>query len=191
MLEKFEHLRKFVLKCKFESAISNSERFKQICGNLKKNKTTMARLLFMRAVCSYLEHFPRFYQVSEPAIHMLHDEITELLRCFLFRFVKEDLICSKSARHVIQVQLTNDACLPAHQFDMGQEARQIMKVLKADKLRYPSYKLVCLDMRKFFEASANYVVKKLTLQCFTKEPRMSKFITAPSATISSDAVSCC
>ena len=56
MLNKIEPLCEFFLKGKFNTAISNSERFKRICGNLIENKMTMACLQFIRAACSGREH---------------------------------------------------------------------------------------------------------------------------------------
>jgi hypothetical protein len=53
--------------------------------------------------------------------------------------------------------------IPVDQFDIGSEARKIMKELKADSTQLSKYKALCMDITKVFEKSVAYFVKKLPL----------------------------
>ena len=102
------------------------------------------------------------FQDASPLIHLLHDELTEPLRCLLLRFVKPELVTDNTANGLIKVvdkQLKCDHYLPVDAFDIGSAARQVMKELKADKTQYSAYKTICMDITKFMEKCISYLVK--------------------------------
>jgi hypothetical protein len=166
VVQQFEVLREYLLKGKFDSKTKENDRFKRICAKLQANKVTLLRLQFVVNVAKDFEQFLTLFQDPAPLIHLLHDEMTELVRSLLMRFVKRDLIAGKSARSlvsVVETQLKAENYLHADTFDIGCEAGQILKQMKADKAQYSAYKSTIMDITKFFEKISAYMVKKLPL----------------------------
>ena len=62
----------------------------------------------------------------------------------LLRFVKDELFEEKLVRHPLKVQLIDESYVPAAKFDIGSDARAILKNLKADKAQYAVYNLLVL-----------------------------------------------
>lgn len=79
LLLHFGSLREFFLKGKFNSTAKENSRFKRICSHLQGNKATLVQLHFVRSVTSDFERFLTLFQDASPLIHLLHDELTELL----------------------------------------------------------------------------------------------------------------
>lgn len=165
LLQNFDRLCEFFLKGKFDSATSNSSRFKRICIHLRTRKVTTVRLLFIRNICCDYERFLTLYQKSSPMIHQLHGDLTELLRQFLRRFVKPELIQEREVNDLVQfvTKLSNEHYMPKDKLNIGSEATKIMRELKADNNQYSSWKALNMDIINFFEKSAAYLVKKLPL----------------------------
>jgi len=151
------------VKGKFDTTVKENARFKRICNQLKLQDATKVHLHVARSICSDFERFLTIFQQSTTAIHILHDELPELVRKMLLRFVKSELIEGKSVRHLLQVPLVPESYVPDDKFSVGSDARAILKNLKVDKAQYPVYKTLCLDIRKLFEACANHLLKKLPL----------------------------
>ena len=96
VLDHFAILRDFFLKCRFDTATKENACFERICSHMKANEVTLAHLHIVRAVCIDFKHFLELFQESAHLIHMLHDELTEVLRKLMLRFVK-DLVKGKPA----------------------------------------------------------------------------------------------
>ena len=77
---------------------------------------TLAHLHTVRAACIDFECFLELFQDSAPLIHMLHDELTEVMRKLMLRFVKEGLVKGKSARALVELTLGPQSCVPADKF---------------------------------------------------------------------------
>ena len=58
---------------------------------MSAGKQDQAHLHFICSVSCDFEKFLRMFQESAPLIHILHDELTELIRSLLHRFVKAEL----------------------------------------------------------------------------------------------------
>lgn len=80
-------------------------------------------------------------------------------------FVKLELIPNKPASVPVDVvsKLKAENYIPVYKFDIGSEAKKIMKELKADSTQQATYKTLCMDVTKVFEKSVAYLVKKLPL----------------------------
>ena len=81
------------------------------------------------------------------------------------RYVKEEHVANKTSSRLLEVKLGADSkyYLDFEKYDVGSETRKILKEMKADKTQHGSYKTLGLDIRKFFDASATYLMKKLPL----------------------------
>lgn len=166
LLLHFGSIRDFFLKGKFDSTTRENARFKHICCQLQANKATLVQLHFVRSVTSDFERFLTMFQDASPLIHLLHDELTELLRRLLLRFVKAELVMDKTANGLIKVvekQLKSEHYLTADAIDIGSAVRQVMMEIKADKSQLPAYKTHCMDIAKFMEKCVYYLVRKSPL----------------------------
>ena len=94
----------------------------------------------------------RLFQESALLIHMLHDELTEVLHKLILRFVKEDFVKGKPAHTLVELTLGPENCIAADKFDVGSHAITILRQLKADKEWYSAYKTLCLDIKKFLSS---------------------------------------
>ena len=149
VLDNFAILQDFFLKCKFDTATKENARIKHICSHMKANEVTLAHLHIVR-VCIDFERFLELFQESSPLIHMLHDELTEVLRKLMLHFVKEDLVKGKPACTLAELTLGPENCIAADKFDVGSHAKTILRQLKADQERYGAYKTLCLDIKNFY-----------------------------------------
>ncbi len=141
--------------------MKKNSRFKRICVQLQGNKLTKARLHFICAVSSDFESFLRLFQEAAPLIHILHDELTELLRRFLHRFVKEELILGKQVGTLMDIKYSTESYMKASKFNIGNEAKNLMEEMKTSQSG--AYKTFYLDVLKFFETTAKYMINKLPL----------------------------
>jgi len=86
-----------------------------------------AHLHTVQAVCSDFEHFLEVFLESAPVLHMLHDELTEVLRELMLHFVKEGLVKGKSAHALVELTLGPKSCLAADKFDVGSHEKAILR----------------------------------------------------------------
>lgn len=166
IIQQFDVLREFFLKGKFDSTTKENARFKRICAQLQSKNITLLRLHFVANITADFERFLTIFQDSSPLIHLLHDEMTELVRRILMRFVKQDLVTGKSARGLVsfvESKLKSENYVSVDSFNIGTEAGKILKEMKADKTQYTAYKTSTIEFTKFFEVCTAYMVKKLPL----------------------------
>jgi hypothetical protein len=118
----------------------------------------------VRNVSKDFERFLTIFQDSKPLIHELHDEMTELLRSLLLRFVKPELVkdkCPQSLVRFLEKDIERDNFLPNDKIDIGSEASKTLKQLKEDSTQSGTYQSTCRDIKKMMEKCAAYVAKKL------------------------------
>jgi hypothetical protein len=166
VLQHFDILRDFFLKTKFDSVTAANTRFKRICLQLQGKLITKVRLQVVRNVSKDFERFLTIFQDSKPLIHELHDEMTELLRNLLLRFVKPELVTDKSATNLVKYlekDIEGKDFLPNDKIDIGSEASKTLKQLKDDSTKIGHYHAICRDVKKLMEKCAAYLAKKLPL----------------------------
>ena len=151
-------------KGNFDVATSENAHFRRICAHLQEKLITQARLQFVRSMSKEFERFRTVFQGSAPLIHELHDEMTELLRNLLLRFLKLELVTGKSAISLIKIlkkDLKAEDFLPTDKIEIGSEAHKNLSKLKGEGAKNAAYHTTYREIEKFMEKSAGYLAKKL------------------------------
>lgn len=119
----------------------------------------MARLHFIVSVAGVFEPFLLIFQSVSPMIHLLKEELANVLRLLLKRFLKSDALNGKSDAELLDVSLENR---PIEQCDFGAKTQELVRQMKKDN----NQKLALLqkDMLHFMKTSAKYLQDRLPLK---------------------------
>jgi hypothetical protein len=72
-------------------------------------------------------------------------------------------MADKPVKHLLELKFNLDTLRKESDYDVGHQARNILTKLQKHKDRHAANNTLCLDFNKFFETSANHLLKKLLL----------------------------
>ena len=79
---------------------------------------TKAYLLILCSALPIVNNFNRYMQQQSPILHVLYQELDDLTRKFLLRFMNSEYVCA--AEHVSQLCIDNsEEYLPLHEVFVG------------------------------------------------------------------------
>jgi len=106
IIEQLEAIKKFVCDMVKENPnlmTSGSVALKKIHG-LVNSKEVVVELYFIQFVVKAFQPFLLLFQRRDPQIHILYDEMCFLIRTLMLRYVKADLVGTKSGRELIDIR---------------------------------------------------------------------------------------
>jgi len=152
-------LDKYFLKTEHTSSIKDSGMYKRIAARMQEGNIMLARLHFVLSVANLFSPFLTKFQSECTSIHLLFEELAQVLQLLLQRFVKSDELKDKTGAQLLSVQLVSrsvEAC------EFGTHTKGILNKLKADK--NPRLALLHKDMIQFLKRSSTYLQERLPLQ---------------------------
>lgn len=161
--EKLEAVNKYIFKdlpkaakeTKTERALEGNERYKRICRKLKDPAVT-AQLHFLESLEPVFHPFLTLFQKEEPLVHILHDELSNLVRTIMLRFLKPEVVGDKRDKELLSIDVSkSDNQLSDQMLVIGESTRA---KVKPDQLKVP-----IKDMRKFYQVATKYLVSRLPL----------------------------
>lgn len=161
VLEQYEALHHYFLSVvPKQSGKTDSFYAKRISAALNA-PSTIVRLHFLKSVGSLYMKFLTFMQSDQPLIHLLYDELVELIRSLMARFVKPELIQGVSGHSLCKVDLSKlDNLMSLETMKVGEETR---KAIRDSKLKSSEVSLFQFDARKFLTLVVKYLVDRVPL----------------------------
>jgi len=93
----------------------------------------LARLHFVMSVANLFTPFLTEFQSESPLIHLLFEELAQVLKLLLQRFVKLDALKDKSAAQLLSVELDNR---PVDDCEFGAQTMGILRQIRSLDWRY-------------------------------------------------------
>jgi hypothetical protein len=157
-IENWPHLLEYFLKSDHAKSIKESPMFARIASKLQLGNVMLARLHFISSIANLFEPCLEKLQTTSTMIHVLLDELSQVIQQLLQRFVKAEAIDGKTIAELKHVSLDSrsiDRC------DFGIKTKEVIRKLKKDK--NPTVALLEKDMLKFLQTSAKYLLDRLPL----------------------------
>jgi hypothetical protein len=151
-------LLKYFLKSDHSKAIKDSSMYKRICSVLQSGDVMLARLNFIHSIADLFQPFLTKLQSEVTLIHILYDELAQLLRLLLQRFVKAETMKDKSDAQLLKINLD---CRPIENCEFGSETMKLIRKLKREN--NPQCALLQKDMLAFLQAVVRYLQARLPL----------------------------
>ena len=111
-------LPKLATESKTLKQLEDNERYKKISSKLRSNHV-LIQIQFLCAVAPIFQKMLTFLQKEEPLVHVLHDEITSLVRQLLLRYVKQDVIRGKTSSQLVALKVKPEDHLPDKEMMVG------------------------------------------------------------------------
>ena len=93
-------------------------------------------------------------------IHVLHSALCELLQKLLLRFVKMEVLCQKTGKHLCEIDVNDvENMCTLETLEVGEATKKAMSTSKKEQ-----HKSILLEMRGFFCKAAEYLQKNLHLR---------------------------
>ncbi|GBM20860.1 hypothetical protein AVEN_224108-1 [Araneus ventricosus] len=141
-----------------KSNLIKTERYKRIRSALKSHLTP-AYLHFLVSVGKIFDKFLRFLQSDKILIHLLYDEMSNIVRKLLFRFISMES-CQEKKDDLLEIPLKSIMEKENLKYlDVGHEANKILSSIEAAAKR--CFKL---DAQNFYFSVTSYLLKKLPLK---------------------------
>lgn len=136
----FSHLKKFFKTSKLPATYS-IEKVKDCL----RDPLLLAKLNFFLTVASSLEPFLRKFQTSKPMLPFLHNELEDLLRDLLGRFIKMEILKTKTtAYQLISIDLDDvSQGLPLSKLKIGFAAKHELGVVDVNELQKQRFLMEC------------------------------------------------
>ena len=104
--------------------------FIRIAGKLKERNLMLARLKFINSIAQLSEPYLIRLQTESILSHTLYDELVQLLRLLMNRFVKGNILENKNDCDLSEIVLEP---LPADQCEFGTHTQKLVGALKKEK----------------------------------------------------------
>ena len=104
--------------------------FIRIAGKLQERNLMLARLEFINSIAQLSEPYLIRLQTESILIHTLYDELVQLLRLLMNRFVKANILENKNDCDLSEIELK--PC-PADQCEFGTHTQKFVRALKKEK----------------------------------------------------------
>jgi hypothetical protein len=144
---------------KIDKGQEKSERYRRICRRLR-DPMILVELHFLQSLESIFSPFLTLFQREEPLIHILHDQLSELVRRLLSRFIKSDAFGDKTGKELLSVEILkaeNKLCDKT--IEIGGPTRVALK----KQVKKEQHSVPIKAMRQFFEVATQYLMDKLPL----------------------------
>ena len=105
-------------------------KFIRIAGKPKERNLMLARLEFINSIAQLSEPYLIRLQTESILIHTLYDELVQLLRLQMNRFVKGNILENKNDCDLSEIVLEPH---PADQCDFGTHTQKLVRALKNEK----------------------------------------------------------
>ena len=161
ILEQLEGLRRYFITVlpEKQSSISSNARYIRIRRQLE-SKDLVAQMHFLISVADIFNSFLKFFQSEEPLIHLLHDQLTTLLKMVMGRFIKKELLANKAAKGLSNISLeVLENHLAYKELEIGEQTRR-----EIGKLSQENQKKFLLGAKSFLVAATKHLVNKLPLE---------------------------
>lgn len=158
LIEQHEALKHYFLKFipKYQNSVCvKNARYNSIISVLN-DKLILSLMQFLVHISELFSKFLRTFQNEQPLIHILYDELCELLKKILRKFVKSDVV-NQSLNDLTGIKFTTENLLPFHKMEIGTEAKRTSSQMSdRDNLEF-----------------------NLAVQCFYKKVTAKLFTTLP------------
>lgn len=103
------------------------------------------------------DSFLKKFQKEEPMIHLLYEESSTLLKTFLNRFVKNDVVGNRTGRKLQDIDVfDNQNLVELEDMEIGADTEKTLGALDEGKQKVKLY-----DIRKFYQSVSVYLQIKL------------------------------
>ncbi|CAF4034203.1 unnamed protein product [Rotaria sordida] len=118
---------------KINKNIINNDRWKRIKNQLDQQQT-LVHFQFVLYVYRHIFSKPlTWLQQSEPLVHMLFEECSDLFRNVLISFIKDDLIMNKTVKQLFSITLDSQANQkPDSKLEIGETTRNELKEMSTN-----------------------------------------------------------
>ena len=159
ILEQWDAIVKYFTELPLQDkTVEKNENYKLIQGLLDK-PLTLVQLRFLLNVAPIFIKFLTTFQQEGPLIHVLHSELSNLVRILMLRFVRAEAVGAKCGKQLKEIDLKKAENLHTlEDLDIGEITRQSLTKIKQEK-----HKAILLDMRNFYITTADYLRTKLPL----------------------------
>ncbi|GBO46817.1 hypothetical protein AVEN_197854-1 [Araneus ventricosus] len=142
-----------------KSDLIKTERYKHIRSALKSHLTP-AYIHFLVSIGKIFDNFLRFLQRDKTLIHLLYDEMSNIVRKLLFRFTSMESCQEKKDEDLLEIPLKSIMEKENLKYlDVGHEANKILSSIEAAAKR-----CFILDAQNFYFSVTSYLLKKLPLK---------------------------
>ena len=139
-------------------SLEKNERYNRICRKLQ-DKSFPAQLAFLVAGEPIFEKFLCFFQNEGPLIHRLRDQMCELLKSVMHRFLKSQAINDKEGKHLLTVEYFKpDIQFSFTQIEVGEKTRTALSKLTNDQ-----QKIALKGMKQFYLDTTKYLLDHLPI----------------------------
>ena len=137
----------------------SSERYRRICSKLR-DPVVLVQLHFLQNLEPLFTPFLALFQREEPLIHVLHDQLSELVRKIMKRFLKQTVVQEKSGKALISidVDLAENILDRQKEMEIGEPTARALKKVRAEQ-----QKRTLMDMQNFYRTSTKYLMSRLPL----------------------------
>lgn len=87
------------------------------------------------AVLPSFKSFVLIFEQKEPLVHKLHDEVTDLFRTFLARFIKLENLVDMNAHQLANLKINENITCKLSQLVIGTRTEEIVKDMKPDAVK--------------------------------------------------------
>ena len=137
-------------------SLEKNERYNRICRKLQ-DRSFPAQPAFLVAVELIFKKFLCFFQNEGPLIHLLPDQMCELLKSVMHRFLKSQAINDKEGEHLLTVEYFKpDIQLSFTQ--IGEKTRTALSKLTTDQ-----QKIALKGMKQFYLDTTKYLIDHLPI----------------------------
>ena len=124
--------------------MQSNNRYMRICAKLK-DPVILVRIHFLQNLEPLFIPFLTILQREEPFIHVmstcLHDQLSELVRTIMLRFLKQSVVVKNTGKYMLSVDVDNTD----------------------NRLRQEQQKGAIMDMRSFYRTATHYFTSHLLL----------------------------
>lgn len=136
------------------STFVEGERYRRIRAMLERMETVI-ELRFLESVANVFQPFLTFFQREEPLIHVMHEQVCELLRKIMSRYMKVDSLSSEDLS-TVNCKATENF-LDYAEMDIGVASKEL---LSHERLTTPFLN----KMREFLMITTGYLQEKLPFE---------------------------
>ena len=138
--------------------IPQSAAFRCVQAAIKRNEI-LVQLNFIASTVTLFETFMLNFQNDEPKIHVLYEQMVDLVKTFLLRFMKGEAVAAVQSYKLSTLDLARHSQLPDGDLVIGEPTRRELKKLKEDK-----QKAELLGIRSFFTIVTVFLQSRLPFE---------------------------
>ncbi|PFX13024.1 hypothetical protein AWC38_SpisGene22936 [Stylophora pistillata] len=178
ILEQWEAIVQFVKFLESDpKKIPQSAAFKRVQATVKRAEI-LVQLKFIASTVTLFEAFILNFQNDEPKIHIIYEQMADLMKKFLLRFMKGEKVEAIRAHQLSTLDLARHSQLSDGDLVIGEPTRQELNKLKEDQ-----QKAQLLGIRAFFTAVAAFLQTRLPF-----ENKLLRFLSCLNPDRRSDAI---